>query len=255
LTRYFKEGRTLDGWDTLFRGLQAASKQEDLSAGTLINLTKRVDGQSDQELYGATPYKKRVKLNVGSPALDASYELTMAPLDAELGSTPEEMMQNLGTEWRGMVADMKTLMELVSGCRDVAKGMNEAVQQEFTEVDFELARLSNLLGRRSADMDPIPILGMIGDLMKEIAALATLRQVVGSTVGGRMCDPPDESKGELNTAGGLVDWKMRRSCWVAVPTVYSKEKWAPRKLTDVELGHVMDLPGDKVEGMTKERLD
>jgi hypothetical protein len=83
----------------------------------------------------------------------------------------------------------------------------------------------------------------------------TLQQVVDPTVGGRMCDPPDETKQGENTAAGLVDWKMRRSCWVTVPTVSSKVKWATRKLTSVELGHVMDLPGDKVEGMMTERLD
>jgi hypothetical protein len=45
------------------------------------------------------------------------------------------------------------------------------MHQEFTEVDFELARLSNLVGSRMADMDPIPVFAAIGDLTKEIAAL------------------------------------------------------------------------------------
>jgi hypothetical protein len=83
----------------------------------------------------------------------------------------------------------------------------------------------------------------------------TLQQVADPSFGGRMCDPPDEMKQGEKTAAGLVDWKTRRSCWVTVPTVYSKDKWATRKLTCVELGRVMDLPGDKVEGMTTERLD
>jgi hypothetical protein len=48
LPRYLEEGRSLDGWDTLFRGLQATSEQENLSNGSLVNLTKRVNRRSGQ---------------------------------------------------------------------------------------------------------------------------------------------------------------------------------------------------------------
>jgi hypothetical protein len=53
----------------------------------------------------------------------------------------------------------------------------------------------------------------------------------------------------------LLDWKFRRTAWVTVPTVYSKEKWALRKLGPQELGDAMDLSGDKIEGMKAEVLD
>jgi hypothetical protein len=36
---------------------------------------------------------------------------------------------------------------------------------------------------------------------------------------------------------------------IVIPTVYSKDKWARRKLSLEELGHAADIPGDKVEGM------
>jgi hypothetical protein len=65
LTRYLEEGCTLDGGDTLFRGLQVASEQEDFSAGTLASLTKRVDGRGEQELYSAAPYKNSWNVNDG----------------------------------------------------------------------------------------------------------------------------------------------------------------------------------------------
>ena len=69
----------------------------------------------------------------------------------------------------------------------------------------------------------------------------TLRQVVDPTNGGRNVMAP--CKPNLpNTAGGLLQWN-RRFGKVTVPTVYSKVSWAERKLTDVELADVLDLPG------------
>jgi hypothetical protein len=34
-----------------------------------------------------------------------------------------------------------------------------------------------------------------------------------------------------------------------VPTVYSKDKWAQRRLGESELGHTMDYPGDKIQNI------
>jgi hypothetical protein len=70
-----------------------------------------------------------------------------------------------------------------------------------------------------------------------------------------MCDIPGDKDNNLNTAKCLLDWKSRRTMWVTVPTVYSKEKWVVRKLGPQELGHAMDLPGDKIEGMHAEVLN
>ena len=74
---------------------------------------------------------------------------------------------------------------------------------------------------------------------------ATLSRVVDPTKGGKSVDPPVVGKGSveaLNTALGLLQWK-RRFDRVCVPTVYSKDKWALRRLSDVELADVLDLPG------------
>jgi hypothetical protein len=78
----------------------------------------------------------------------------------------------------------------------------------------------------------------------------TLRQVVDSTLGGKMCVRPEEKGDMINTAMGLLDSKKKRTAWVTVPTVYSKDKWAVRRLNPRELGHVMDLPRDKIVGMS-----
>lgn len=70
-----------------------------------------------------------------------------------------------------------------------------------------------------------------------------LRQVVDPTVGGRTCLPVKESvRRKENTALGLLDWKDRFG-YVSVPTVYSKDRWARRKLKAKELCDALDLPG------------
>ena len=70
---------------------------------------------------------------------------------------------------------------------------------------------------------------------------SSLRQVVDPINGGRTVEAPREH-GIPNTAGGLLQWG-RRFGKVIVPTVYSKVMWAERRLTDIELADVLDLPG------------
>jgi hypothetical protein len=74
-------------------------------------------------------------------------------------------------------------------------------------------------------------------------------------MGRRMCEPPGEGDDTLNTAKGVLDWKEQRRARVKLPTVYSKEKWAERRLGFEELGHAMDIPGDKIEKMCPRVLD
>jgi hypothetical protein len=171
LERYLMEKRSLDGWDTLFRGIQATEEDEGVTAGVIRNLTKRVDGRGGQEKYGVTPHKKRPKLEIRSPALEANYELTMPEVEASLGDNPEDIIRNLSTEWRVMAANVNTLKEMVNGCRDVMREKSEATVEEFGDLDFEVARLANLVGARPEDMDPVPILKALGGLSNDIAEL------------------------------------------------------------------------------------
>jgi hypothetical protein len=74
----------------------------------------------------------------------------------------------------------------------------------------------------------------------------TLCQAVDPTNGGRTVKVPEvegNSPDELgNTGKGLLQWH-RRFGKVIVPTVYSKDMWAERRLTDFEMADVLDLPG------------
>ena len=70
---------------------------------------------------------------------------------------------------------------------------------------------------------------------------STRRQVVDPTNEGRTVEAPT-GQGIPNTTGGLLQWS-RRFEKVILTTVYSKVMWAERRLTDVELADVLDLPG------------
>jgi hypothetical protein len=93
-------------------------------------------------------------------------------VEATLGDTPEEIIRNLATEWRVMANNVNTLKEMVNGCwEDVIQEKSEATVEEFGEMDFEVARLANLIGARPGDMDPVPILRGLSDLSRDIAEL------------------------------------------------------------------------------------
>ena len=70
-----------------------------------------------------------------------------------------------------------------------------------------------------------------------------LCQVLDPCQSGRKVEPPNEEKGPVvNTAIGLLDWGQRFG-FVQAPTVYSKDWWAKRRLTNRELASALDLPG------------
>ena len=80
--------------------------------------------------------------------------------------------------------------------------------------------------------------------------------MVDPTKGGRAADPPSAAPGSveaLNTARGLLQYKKRFDK-VCVSTVYSKDKWAVRKLSDTELVDVLDLPGRMRKKMNSRQL-
>jgi hypothetical protein len=140
LARYLQEMRSLDGWDTLFRGIQGTDEDKGVTEGALSNITKRVDGRGGQERYGVTPYKKRPKLEVNSPALEANFELTMPEVEPDLGDSPNIILRNLVSEWKVMANNVNTLKKMVNGCRDVTREKSEATVEEFGELDLEVAR-------------------------------------------------------------------------------------------------------------------
>jgi hypothetical protein len=154
-----------------FQRHSATDEDEGVTDGAIRNITKRVDVRGGQEKYGVTPHKKRPKVDFRSPALEANYELTMPEVETTLGDNPEDIMRNLATEWRVMANNVNMLKEMVNGCWGVIREKSEATVEEFSELDFKLARLANLIGARSDDIDPVPILRILCDMSKDIAEL------------------------------------------------------------------------------------
>jgi hypothetical protein len=77
-----------------------------------------------------------------------------------------------------------------------------------------------------------------------LAVTSFLHQVVDPTIGGPLSKlEPEYERRELNTASGHLNWKQRFGK-VLVPTVYSKEKWATRRLHPKELLSALDVPAD-----------
>jgi hypothetical protein len=70
----------------------------------------------------------------------------------------------------------------------------------------------------------------------------TLRQIIDPTKGGYMCDEPREGEPTMDTAKGLLNWQTRLTATIILPTVYSRERWARRRLSLKELGHASDIP-------------
>jgi hypothetical protein len=200
LTRYLAERRALDGWDNLFRRFLAAEEDEGVTEDTVLNITKRVDGRGIQEKYGFTQHKKRMKLEVTSPSLEANHEVMMPEVEVDLlGDTPEEILQSLPVEWKAMATNINTLKEMVNGCRTIAREGSEATVGEFSEVDFKLGRLANLVGSRSGNMDPLPIFRLLGDLSEEVTEL---HLKTGSPSGGTLLTGMDLT--DLANAGRLA---------------------------------------------------
>jgi hypothetical protein len=182
LKRYLVEKRSLDAWDVLFRGIQATAEQDagvEIDEVDIRNFTERVDKRGEQDRSGVTPKKKRPKLDISSPALESNFDLTMTPLETNLGETDQEVLNALPREWKSMVSNLETLAEMVDGCRTTNKDLIEATSSEFQEVDFEIARISNLIGHRTADMDPVPIFRALGDLSKDVEELMSQMAVGG----------------------------------------------------------------------------
>jgi hypothetical protein len=193
----------------------ATEEDEGVTRDTLNNFTSRVDKRGDQGSRGVTPFKKRAKLSVTSPVLDADYDLTMRELEVDLGNTPEDMFRTLLTEWRVLVSNVSTLKEIVASCRQVNREIGAAAMLEFKEVDFEVARLSNLIGTRSNDMDPVTVFWLIRDVTAEVAELTIQVNDLRAQAGGaRSADSRSAATADFVTnvtQGGLQAKDLRES--------------------------------------------
>jgi hypothetical protein len=94
--RYKSKLRSVEAWNTLFRGLIAS--EDSPSEEAIEELTNRIDDRRLDSKFGVTPMKKRAKLEVTSPALESNYEVTMMEIADSLGEDPEAILRNVNAE-------------------------------------------------------------------------------------------------------------------------------------------------------------
>jgi hypothetical protein len=166
VNRYLMDRRSLDSWTTLFNGLLAHSPQPDEVVRKFI---RRVDDEARTK-GSQTPMKKRSKLEITSPALEAGYEVTIPELSTSLPDDNKEMLTTLRMEWRTLADSLRTFKEMIAGCREMSKKLVEGTQAEFEQIDFAVARLANQIGTRDGDMDTGSIFKSIKSLGEELAS-------------------------------------------------------------------------------------
>jgi hypothetical protein len=178
--RYKSELRSVEAWNTLFRGLIAS--EDSPSEGAIDLLASRIDGRRLDSKFGVTPLKKRVKLDVSSPALKANYEVSMQEIASQLGDDPQTVLSNVALEWKILARNLATLKEMVIGCLEVQRKLSTVTTDEFSDVDFEIARLSNLIGIIPDDLGHTTMFQLIQGLATEVAE-ATLRSLPAGLLG------------------------------------------------------------------------
>ena len=72
-----------------------------------------------------------------------------------------------------------------------------------------------------------------------------LNQIWKPTESGRTTAIPETDTPTENTTRGQLTWGSRLSTFVTGPTVFSKNRWTSRRLTDRELSDALDMPADK----------
>jgi hypothetical protein len=105
---------------------------------------RRVDDEAHTK-GSQTPMKKCSKLDITSPALEAGYEVTMPELLDTLPQENKEMLEVILLKWRTLAGSLRTLKEMIAGCRDMSKKLARGTKEELEQVDFSIAKLSNLI--------------------------------------------------------------------------------------------------------------
>jgi hypothetical protein len=242
--RYKSELRSVEAWNTLFRGLIAS--EDSPSEKAIDLLASRIDGRRLDSKFGVTPLKKRAKLDVLSPALEANYEVTMQEIASQLGEDPQTILSNVALEWKVLVRNLTTLKEMVLGCREVQRKLSTpATTDEFSDVDFKIARLSNLIGSRPDDLGPTTMFQLIQDLATEVAD-ATLRSLPTGLSGADLLKVSGfvQTFNDPKGAGGVLkesvchDVLARFKPMIEMFSKYSSDKSKPGDLLDIKLANL-----------------
>jgi hypothetical protein len=167
LIRYSQEKRSVSAWETLFLSLAATLPSEDDDAEV-----ERIVRKYDVELpAGMTPMKKRPRLTVSSPILEAGFEVTLAPLPLDLGPDSVALSTLQGT-WKSLVSNMDTIKDLVMGSKDLVKNLAEGTEEEMNKLDYTIARIRAELGNRPEEWGTESMFARAGVSSEDLERLA-----------------------------------------------------------------------------------
>jgi hypothetical protein len=169
LSRYLSERRPLAAWEALLRGMIAEGKPNGPDPDDLDAFFKRSCQDAVDERLGKTPFKKRPKLDISSPTLDAGYEVTMPELEGTF-EKGEDKAEVIARNWPVLVRNLATLKELVIGARTLLKEQSNATKAEFKEIDYVVATLSNLIGIKPSTMGAGTVFSLMGAMTKDLEA-------------------------------------------------------------------------------------
>jgi hypothetical protein len=99
LETYLSDERSIESWESLLFSILKA-ETHDKNEEAISELAQWIEENHDDAPLGVTPLKKRPKLEIRSPALDAGYELTLMDLEEDLGTSPDLVLANLRLEWK-----------------------------------------------------------------------------------------------------------------------------------------------------------
>mmetsp|Transcript_25523 Transcript_25523/g.33294 ORF Transcript_25523/g.33294 Transcript_25523/m.33294 type:complete len:151 (-) Transcript_25523:1083-1535(-) len=146
----------------------------------MVKFEHRIEERDREFPRGMTPMKKRAKLDLKSPSLDAGFELTMVDLMEDLGTNNEIMLSNLRDQWRQLGHNLTTLKDMHDGIRVALRNLSQGSTEEIARIDLELSRLDNRLGVQNEEAGTLSAFDLISLLWEEMKKVDKMEEHVGA---------------------------------------------------------------------------
>jgi hypothetical protein len=174
LEQYLSDNRSVSSWEMLFLHLASAFELEQEDA----DMARMVARCESKLPMGMTPMKKRSRLTVLSPALEARFESTLVPLNPDLG--PDSLFEhNVRLGWKPLVPNLDRLATLVMGAKELVRKLLSGTELELKGMDYLTAQLQAKLGTRPEDWGTESAFEKLGHVVLEIDGItASLDKLV-----------------------------------------------------------------------------
>jgi hypothetical protein len=137
--------------------------------------------------------------------IEAGYEVTIADVIDNLGTSDSLILSNLQMEWKKIGKNFETVKELLDESRGAIRALSTVAQDEFNKSDLELTRLQTLVGSRTEDMGTMSAFDMIGIVAEDLNRLVPLEEFIESHSGS--WERNLEMKIEKAAKGATMAWK------------------------------------------------